>query len=79
MEYTNGFTTHDTNEFILIVLNDSDVYPHFLNWETAAQLYTVGHQFSHLSLDNLDFVFINEYLRAKLVELENEADMECNQ
>lgn len=67
-DYSIGFCTHDTNNFILTALNDSDSFFMVINGASAWEIYDKFPKLfplEHCNIDNLDFVFINEYFEEK--------------
>jgi len=67
----------DTNEFLLIVMNNELLYYYLIKSEnpsTAWDLYqsAADSEFQHIDPNNLNFAAINDFLNKKRFELKSE-------
>ena len=66
--YETGAPTHECNDFVLTAMNDQDCYNLLLGGYSAKELYKHNSYLNTLDLDQLDFTWINRYLKEHFPE-----------
>ena len=81
-KYSTGANNHATNDFVLTVVNDQELYNKAVinGWNSMTILIDHRHkQFKHMTdndLDDLNHGFANKYFRSRKAMLDEEQDNE---